>query len=114
MTTHSHGPDGDHHHPEPTQVLGAVPVLDIGDGVGAIVAILSSSTASGELFAEPVGEPERGFHTGVHARHLGEEHVHVAVFVEVPEGRYHLLADDGTPWRSVDVASGAVAEVDLR
>ena len=111
---HEHGPHGHHHHAEPTAVLGAVPVLDIGDGIGAVVATLGATTASGELFAEPIHEPGAHFHTGVHARHLGDEHVFVAVFVEVAEGTYRLLRDDGSEWLTLEVRSGEVTELDLR
>lgn len=110
---HSHGPGG-HTHAEPAQILGAVPVLDIGDGVGAIVALLAAATTTGELFAEPVGDEGAWFHTGVHARHLDGAHVHVAVFPEVQEGRYNVLRDDGSIWRTVEVTGGAVTELDLR
>jgi hypothetical protein len=101
MHTHSH-------------TLGHAPVLDIGGEVGALVVYLAAAPASGELEARPAGVRDRRFHTGVHHRHIGETRAHVAVFPEVRAGSYELLDDDGAPIAVVDVAGGAVRELDLR
>jgi hypothetical protein len=107
MEIQSHGHAHPHGHRHGT--LGAVPVLDIGDGVGAVVAYLHHDTPSGEIDICPVGDVEARFHTGVHER--GDHYI--AVFAEVREGSYDLLDPVLAPIARVDVKSGEVAEVHL-
>jgi hypothetical protein len=104
------GHDHHHHHHE----LGAVPVLDIGGEIGALVVHLPAMTPSGELDICPAGNLEARFHTGVHERALGGTTVPVAVFPEVVAGTYTLLDDALVPFATVTVAGGEVAELDLR
>jgi hypothetical protein len=92
---------------------GGVPMLDIGGDVGAIVARLDGTTATGELHARPLGRHDHGFHTGVHHRRDGGRTGFVAVFPEVVAGGYELLRDDGTVWATVDVRGGEVSELTL-
>jgi hypothetical protein len=103
-----------HSHPHPhSPPLGPNPVLDIGDGVGALLVHLPATTATGELHMRPVGDPAGRFHTGVHRRGTDGAQRWVALFCEVAEGRYELLADDGTPTVELTVTGGRVAELDL-
>jgi hypothetical protein len=93
------------------------PVLDIGGKVGALVVYLADQPPSGELEACPAGDPAARFHTGVHHRSVGFAgggSAWTAVFPEVTEGSYDLLAPDGSPLARVAVAGGAVHELDLR
>jgi hypothetical protein len=99
-----------HHHEAP----GEIPVLDIGGDVGALLVYLDHPTPSGELQARPLGEPDRRFHTGVHLRQLFGHRVYVALYPEVVAGVYELLDDDLVPFATVEVAGGAVSELDLR
>jgi hypothetical protein len=119
--THAHRHDHVHGHPhghpvwaEPAQDVGANPVLDIGGDVGALVAVLSDRTPSGELEACPVGDPTARFHTGVHRRGLGARAAWTAVFPAVVQGHYQLLHHDGTPLAAVTVTGGQVETIDLR
>jgi len=114
---HDHGHDHGHEHgatPERGWTLGAVPVLDIGGEVGAIIAYLPSATPSGEIEIAPVGDLAAKFHTGVHARDLGGVPGWIAVFPEVLEGCYDLLDEHLEPIARVLVRGGEVTEVDLR
>jgi hypothetical protein len=120
---HAHGFAHDHGHghrltAEPAQVPApdSSPVLDIGGEVGALVVYLPAQPPSGELEACPVDEPATRFHTGVHHRSVGfgSGYAWTAVFPEVVEGSYHLLAPDGSPLVRVTVAGGAVHQLDLR
>jgi hypothetical protein len=101
---------------EPAQVPAphSSPVLDIGGEVGALVVYLADQPPSGELEACPAAEPAARFHTGVHHRSTGRESAWTAVFPEVVEGLYHLLAPDGSPLARVTVAGGTVHQLDLR
>jgi hypothetical protein len=129
--THSHGDGHGHRHghghlhlhgqalvAEPVQVPApdSPPVLDIGGEVGALVVYLAAQTPSGELEACPVDEPAARFHTGVHERSMGfgSGLAWTAVFPEVVEGSYHLLAPDGSSLARVTVAGGTVHQLDLR
>jgi hypothetical protein len=103
-----------HHHHEHDHNLGAVPVLDIGGEVGALVVYLPAMTPSGELDIAPDGDLDARFHTGVHDRLLGSATVPVAVFPEVVAGTYTLLDDALVPFATVAVTGGEVAELDLR
>lgn len=109
---HEHDCCGEHVHGEGHWhgTLGAVPVLDIGDGYGAVVAHLHHDTPSGELDICPAGDLGARFHTGVHERGGGH---YVAVFAEVRAGHYDLLDAALAPIARVEVRSGEVAEVHL-
>jgi hypothetical protein len=104
---HAHGHDHAH-------VLGHAPVLDIGGEVGAVVVYLATAPSAGEIEACPAGERDRRFHTGVHLRHQGAAHAHVAVFPEVNAGTYELLDEAGGVLTLMEVEGGEVLEVDLR
>lgn len=111
---HHDGHDGGHQHDHGHPPLGANPVLDIGGTVGALLVHLPGMTATGELHIRPAGDPAGQFHTGVHRRTAGGAEQWVALFCEVSEGTYELLADDGTPTAQVVVTGGHVAQADLR
>ena len=93
---------------------GQWPVLDVGGEVGALVVHLAAVPAGGELEAQPLGQPDRRFHTGVHLRPLAGALVPVALFPEVTEGTYELLDANLIPMATVEVAGGEVQTVDLR
>ncbi|MEO6318847.1 MAG: hypothetical protein ABIP36_08700 [Acidimicrobiales bacterium] len=95
-------------------------MLDIGGEVGALIVYLASEPPGGELEARPTRDDSARFHTGVHLRDAaaGTDKVLVAVFPEVREGAYELLAEKGasdTPViGEVTVVGGEVTELDLR
>lgn len=113
---HDDGQDHDHRHAAP----GISVVLDIGGEVGALIVYLASMPPGGELEARPTCVDSARFHTGVHLRDapVGTEQVLVAVFPEVREGAYELLAEKGvadTPViGEVTIVGGEVTELDLR
>ncbi|HEV3225441.1 MAG TPA: hypothetical protein VGZ52_01355 [Acidimicrobiales bacterium] len=107
---HYHLPADPHVHDGP----GEIPVLDIGDDVGALLVYLDGPTPSGELHARPLGEPGARFHTGVHARELVSDTTHVALYPEIRRGTYEILDADFEPLAVVDIDGGAVTELDLR
>lgn len=106
---HGHAHGHAHEHGGEAAVLGAVPVLDIGGDVGAVLVQLGGPTPSGELEMCPTGARGARFHTGVHERHGAW----IAVFPEVHTGRYDVLDDDLRVVASVDVVGGEVAELEL-
>ncbi|GAA1594013.1 hypothetical protein GCM10009804_58200 [Kribbella hippodromi] len=116
---------------------GSSVLLDIGDGVGAIVITMPADLDDAEIERRPTGcttetptnashnhghghghghghdEHRRGFpHVAVVPRPAADgELVYSAVFFDVPEGSYELyLMPDGPVQLTVDVTSGNVTE----
>lgn len=87
-------------------------VLDIGDGVGALVLLVDADLLGTEVHvAAPDG---RITHTGVWLRSMGPVNVPAAVFCELPADTYILLDPVWAMGREVDLADGGVVEIDLR
>lgn len=101
----------EHHH---GAARGAAVVLDIGGDVGAVIVYLGDHSVGAELDIQPVGEPARRFHTGVHDRDVDGIVTRVAVFPEVRTGRYELLDEHDRPFAIVEATGGGVHTVDLR
>jgi len=116
---------------------GSSVLLDIGDGVGAIVVTTPADLDDAEIERRPAGgpppahendEPTHGYghghghgrahgghrlpHVAVVPRSSPDGHlVHSAVFADVPTGRYDLyVLPDGPVRLTVDVLSGQVTE----
>ncbi len=123
--THDHDRhDEEHSHPHddasnfrPEQRLppsrqGTV-VLDIGDGIGALVVHTPSSLAGREIELARVGERKPFVHTDVRARELPGGTVYAGVFAELQEGDYTLLHIAQHPSQDVTIRSGHVTDIDL-
>jgi len=115
---------------------GSSVLLDIGDGIGAIIITTPAHLQDAEIERRSVGgstepshahehdEPTHGHghghghggrrfpHVGVVPRPAPDGHtIHSAVFFDVPEGRYDLAVLPAGPVRlTVDVVSGQVTE----
>jgi hypothetical protein len=90
----------------------ATVVLDIGDGVGALVLRTPSSMAGLELDITHHGNDVPFVHSAVRERRLPTGSIFAAVYPELPEGDYTVLDLDGRPYREVHIASGRVTEID--
>ena len=104
-TAHTHPHPHPHIHPgdaeNPFAGQGAV-MLDIGDGVGALVVQMPSSMLGAEIEIRPAGSPDDA---------VGGHHPHVAVvdrptpagpapslvYADLPEGGYELTEKGGGP-----------------
>ncbi|TDD60256.1 hypothetical protein E1263_11575 [Kribbella antibiotica] len=114
---------------------GSSVLLDIGDGVGAIVVTLPAELEDAEIERRPAGwaSPEvvahghghgHGHGPGEHSHRYPHvavvprpspegETVYSAVFFDVPEGSYELyVMPDGPVQLTVNVVSGEVTEAD--
>jgi hypothetical protein len=114
---HHGGADHDHRHDHGHghQAGVGAPVLDIGGDVGALVATMDNVAAGTELFLRPEADPSTTIHTGVWDRARSREApLTAAVFLELTAGRYGVLDGAGTVVRTVEIAGGEVAEIDLR
>jgi len=87
-------------------------VLDIGDGVGALVVHAPATLCGVEIEIARRGETHAFVHTEVRERRLPEGTVYAGVFVELPEGDYTLL-DVACPDRDLTIRSGRVTEVSV-
>lgn len=127
MTTHEaatphHTHTNGSHHPGGAVVGGGEarpsdgPVmLDIGGTIGAVIARLDDDLQGTELPIMSLDDPDwdPNTHTGVWRRRLGSTTAVVAVFPELPEGRYRIAVTAGRPTELV-VSGGEITEIDLR
>jgi len=92
--------------------LGTV-MLDIGDGVGALVVHASAALNGIEIEIARRGETRAFVHTEVRERRLPEATVYAGVFPDLPAGDYTLLDVAAVPDRDLTIRSGRVTEVSV-
>lgn len=119
--THVHA-DGSHHRHGGATVSGVEnrpidgPVmLDIGGDIGAVIARLDDHLEGTELPILSLDDPnwDSTTHTGVWRRRLGDTTAVVAIYPQLPEGRYQIsVPNDGA--NSLVVTGGEVTNIDLR
>jgi hypothetical protein len=88
-------------------------VLDIGEGIGALVVHTPSELCGIEIEIARRGEANAFVHTEVRERVLPEGSVYAGVFVALDEGDYTLLDIAEHAPRDVTIESGRVTEVVL-
>ena len=88
-------------------------ILDIGDGIGALVVHAPAALNGIEIELARRGETRQFVHTEVRERRLPEGSVYAGVFPELPEGDYTLLDVAVRPDREVTIRSGRVTEVSV-
>lgn len=106
---HVHGHP--HAHPKLPPSREATVVLDIGDGVGALVVTAPPTLAGIEIEIALRGSRSACMHTEVRERLLPDGTLYAGVFPEVREGPYVLLDTDGSPRRELEIRSGRVTGV---
>jgi hypothetical protein len=109
---------GDHHHRvhhhDAGEVRSRPVVLDLGDGVGALIVHTDPAMLGVEVEISRSGDDAELGHKEVLWRTLGRDETTVLVYDSLPEGDYTLWVD-GEPWvRGVLVNSGEVTELDRR
>jgi hypothetical protein len=109
---HGHG-DHDHHHPADEVRVQPV-VLDLGEGIGALIVHTGPALLGLEVEISPAGDDGNRQHKEVLRRALGAATVNVLVYDNLPEGDYTLWIDDRPQARGVHVQGGSVAELDWR
>ncbi len=122
---HDHDRDDDHDHYHAAGVVGSARsaeraptgsavVFDIGDGIGALIVRLNDRLAGTELRIECIDDPSLHVHTGVWRRLMNGNDAVIAVYPELPAGRYRFPADDDHAGSDVVIVSGEIADLDLR
>ena len=89
-------------------------VLDIGDGVGALVLYTPGVYRGREIEVSPVGDDARRTHTGVLERRVGGRTFCAAVYPALAAGGWRIWGDDPALPALAVVVGGTVAEVDWR
>jgi hypothetical protein len=111
---HTHA-NGDHHHHHPADEVRVQPVvLDLGEGIGALIVHTDPVLLGTEVEISPAGDDADRQHKEVLKRALGAATVHVLVYDNLPEGDYTLWIADVAEARGVHVQGGSVAELDWR
>ena len=87
-------------------------VLDIGEGVGALVIRTAEDLRGLEIEVSPRGDDNARQHVEVHERRAGEKAVFAAVFPGLRAGTYTIWRAPGEHWREVVIRGGRVEEVD--
>jgi hypothetical protein len=115
---HDHGPhDHGHDHPHVHENYAArshpeFVVLDLGDGVGALIVHADAAMHGVEVEISPTGHDERRQHKEVLERRAGDRAAFTAVFDALDAGSYTLWVDDVARARDVTIGDGAIAELD--
>ena len=105
---------GDDHHHHEHEVRARPVVLDLGDGVGALIVYTDPGLLGVEVEISPSDDDGDRRHKQVLQRAMGRETVTALVYDSLPEGGYTLWVG-GDPWaRDVCVRGGRVAELDRR
>ena len=96
------------HHPDETLVL------DIGDGIGALLLVTDPSWIGEEVDVTPAGAPRsHHVHTVIRRRRAGTADIAVGVYPELPAGDYTVWGLDDRPAGDVTIRSGQVSELSL-
>jgi hypothetical protein len=121
--SHTHTPAHAHEHPSGTVVEtgqhhgpsfdGSV-VLDIGEGIGAVVLHVPPELAGLEIDIVGLSPGTTSTHSLVRPRLMPGGTVYAAVYPGLPAGSYRIAATVGKPAVDVEVAGGCVADVDWR
>jgi hypothetical protein len=100
---------GHHHHTLAPSGQGTV-MLNIGDGIGALVIHTPGRLHGHEIEVSPVTEPGHRTHAAVRARYVRGGASYAVVIDSLAAGRYTIWRDPVTPMAEVDVPEGGVAE----
>jgi hypothetical protein len=109
--THEHSA---HHHHDHGEVRLQPVVLDLGDGVGALIVYTDPGLLGVEVEISPAGDDGDRQHKEVLRRAMGPATANVLVYDNLAEGDYTLWIDDVAVARGAHVSSGSVAELDWR
>jgi hypothetical protein len=89
-------------------------VLDIGEGVGALILYTGPELRGAEIEVSLKDGDGKRVHTAIHERRVQGRIVFAGVYPDLPEGDYVIWTDDPDKSTTFTVVSGQVAEVDWR
>ena len=103
-----------HHHHDAREVRAQPVVLDLGNGIGALIVRTDPELLGVEVEISPSGDDGARQHKEVLMRAMGPVTASVLVYDNLAEGSYTIWVD-GEPWaRGVHVTGGQVAQLDWR
>jgi hypothetical protein len=115
MHGHSHHDHSHTHEATRPEVARAQPVvLELGEGVGALIVFTDPDMLGTEVEISPAADDSARSHKDVLERLTGTGSAHTLVYDSLPEGEYTLWINNVEQARGVPVAGGAVAELDWR
>jgi hypothetical protein len=109
-----HGYGHHHNHHDPAEVRAQPVVLELGEGIGALIVHTDPGLNGIEVEISPTGSDGERQHKQVLERSFGLETAHVLVYDNLPAGDYTLWLDGVAVERGVPVRDGEVAELDWR
>jgi hypothetical protein len=89
-------------------------VLDIGNGVGALILYTAPELRGQEIEVSLRGTDSPRVHTDIQERLINGRRLFVGVYPDLPEGGYRIWTDDPGKPAEFGIASGQVTEVDWR
>jgi hypothetical protein len=102
----------DHHHS--TETRSEHVMLELGDGVGALVVYADAELHAVEVEISPGDDDAARAHKQVHERLVQAQPLYAAVFDRLAAGAYTLWLDGAARTRDVRVDSAVVTEIDWR
>jgi hypothetical protein len=89
-------------------------VLDIGEGVGALIVYASAELRGTEIEVSPKDVDSPRTHTEIRERRVDGRIVYAGVFPKLLAGHYRIWTDNLRLPAAVSIESGQVAEIDWR
>jgi hypothetical protein len=111
---HHHHDHHHHAHGDPGELRLQPVVLELGDGLGALIVETDPELIGTEVEISPAGDDGRRSHQEVLRRGAGNHQSCVLVFHGLAQGGYTLWIDDVARARDVCVESGKIAQLDWR
>ena len=115
---HAHGHNHDHaghsHERYSDRPHSQHVVLELGDGIGALIVHTDPGLLGTEVEISRTGEDDLRSHKEVLERRINGRSTHVLVFDGLRAGCYTLWIDDLARARNVRVEGGEIAELDWR
>jgi hypothetical protein len=110
---HHHHHDQDHHHHDAGEPRAQPVVLDLGEGIGALIVRTGPDLLGEEIEISPAGRDGDRQHKQVLLRAAGARTIPALVYDNLAEGEYTLWRDGAACARRVKVTGGEVAQLVL-
>ncbi len=107
---HDHPHAHPHHHHDASEVRARPVLLDLGDGVGALIVHTDPELLGVEIEISPAGNDAARQHKEVLRRSMGQTVATVLVYDNLDAGDYTLWLDNRAVARGVHVDDGRVSE----
>lgn len=89
-------------------------MLDIGEGVGALVVYVPAELRGAQIEVSPKDLDAPMWHTDVLDRRIDGRTVFAGVFPQLPAGGYRIWTDQPAVQTAVTIVSGQITEIDWR